>query len=239
MVTALTCVILSGCAARTTATVQTAADHAVSPAPRQDALSGDDDAQMRFLALITRVAQGCAPGAAGNKGGDTPPEPEDVLGGRDEPTPVYGPGETPPGVPDAVGDIPVPLDDPGPPEATPDSTQPEPAQEVTLTGIEKCEGDEHAERVTEAFENTRTTAYQALEQKLADLDYPASQIRRMPDPAGAPRARIDLRFMGGHLALEITAAGRGVTVEAFGVPETETVEVTDVKRKPGPDAPTA
>ncbi|MFC9819420.1 hypothetical protein ACFWG6_08185 [Streptomyces erythrochromogenes] len=59
----------------------------------------------------------------------------------------------------------------------------------------------------------------------------------MPDHAGAPWMRIDLRTMGGHLALEVTASGSGAVAEAFGAPETEDVEVADVTRGPSPDAP--
>ncbi|MEV6655186.1 hypothetical protein [Streptomyces sp. NPDC051219] len=46
-------------------------------------------------------------------------------------------------------------------------------------------------------------------------------------------------MMGSHLALEITGTSSGVIVEAFGAPETEDVNVTDVKRKPKLDAPTS
>ncbi|MEV8309744.1 hypothetical protein AB0P36_20930 [Streptomyces flavidovirens] len=108
-----------------------------------------------------------------------------------------------------------------------------------MTAIEKCTGDEHAQRVSEAFKNTKTTGYRAMQSKLTDLDYPASRIHRMPDHAGAPRARLDLRMMGSHLALEVTGTSSGVIVEAFGAPETEDVKVTEVKRKPKLDEPTS
>lgn len=126
--------------------MQTPADH-VSPTPRLDAISDDADAQMRFLALITRVTQSCASTAPGPKGSGALPEPEDVPGREDESTPMYGPGETPPGVPNAEGDIPVPRDAPGPPASTPDSTERKPGREVPPTGIEKRVGSEHAKRV--------------------------------------------------------------------------------------------
>lgn len=78
-----------------------------------------------------------------------------------------------------------------------------------------------------------------MHKKLTDLGYPASRIHRMPDRAGAPRARLDLRFIGSHLALEVTATGSEVITEAFGVPETEDVRITDVARRPMPAAPTS
>lgn len=61
----------------------------------------------------------------------------------------------------------------------------------------------------------------------------------MPSRAGAPRARLDLRFIGSNVALAVTGTSSGVTVEAFGAPETEDVEVTDVQRDPELDAPTS
>ncbi|MEU1538779.1 hypothetical protein ABZ461_11740 [Actinacidiphila glaucinigra] len=52
-------------------------------------------------------------------------------------------------------------------------------------------------------------------------------------------ASVDLRFMGSRLALEVTGTSSGVIVEVFGAPETEDVEVTDVRRKPKLDALTS
>jgi hypothetical protein len=199
----------------------------------------DNDPEMRFLALLNRVTSACVPDAPSDKGGDGVPEPEDLPGEEATPTPRYGPGETPPGVPNAEGDIPVPVDDPAPAKPTADSTGPKSVKEVPLTGVEKCSGNEHAKRVSEAFENTKTTSYQAMRKRLTTLDYPASRIHRMPNHAGAPRARLDLRFMGSHVALEVTGTGSGVIVETFGAPETEDVKVTDVQRKPDLDAPTS
>ncbi|MFF5030255.1 hypothetical protein ACFY2J_39495 [Streptomyces collinus] len=103
---------------------------------------------------------------------------------------------------------------------------------MALTEAEACEGTAHADRVTGAFQGTATTDYAALLEKLTGLDYPAERIHRMPQRRGEPRARIDLRFMGGHLVLEVTGARDGVFVEPFGAPETEDVQVTDIQRTP-------
>ncbi|WP_189530712.1 hypothetical protein [Streptomyces roseolilacinus] len=238
LMVALGCVVLSGCGTQNAGAGRSPAGGTVSAAPPSDALPGDDDAELRFLALMTRTAQGCAPDAP--EGGGSAPAPEDLPGGEGAPAPRYGPGETPPGVPNAEGEIPVPLDDPAPPGPIRESTGPtpvEPVEEVLLTGVEECDGGEHAERVREAFGNTGTTDYRAMRERLTDLGYPASRIHRMPDRAGVPRVRLDLRVMGGHLALEVTTAGRGVIVEAFGAPETEDVKVTDVRREREPDTP--
>ncbi|MBJ6637090.1 hypothetical protein H4K36_02390 [Streptomyces sp. DHE7-1] len=237
LVAALGCVVLSGCGTQHAAADRTPAGSAVSAtttpldAPR-------NDPEMRFLELINRVTLECAPDAAVDKGDGAPPEPEDLPGWENAPAPRYGPGETPPGVANADGDIPVPLpsDAPEPPESTPSSAKPS-LQEVPLTGSEKCSGRAHAKRVREAFDNTETTSYQAMRKQLTDLDYPASRIHQMPNRAGAPRARLDLRFMGDHLVLEVTGTSSGAIVETFGAPEAEDVKVTDVKRKPKLDAP--
>ncbi|WP_028813348.1 hypothetical protein [Streptomyces flavidovirens] len=239
LLAALGCMVLSGCGTQNATTDQTPAGAAVSATTPPDAPPGDNDPEMRFLALLTRITHVCAPDAPNGSGTGDAPKPEDLPGWEGAPTPAYGPGETPPGVPNAEGEIPVPLDDPAASEPAPDFTWPRPVKEVPLTGIEKCTGDEHAKRVSEAFQNTKTTSYQAVQSKLTDLDYPASRIHRMPDHAGAPRTRLDLRMMGSHLALEVTGTGSGVTVEAFGSPETEDVKVTEVNRKPKLDAPTS
>lgn len=241
LVAALGCMALSGCAAHKALADHAPAGSAVSAATPLDAPPSDSDPEMRFLDLITRITLSCAPDAPNDKGDDDVPKPEDLPGWEEAPTPRYGPGETPPGVPNADGDIPVPRpsDAPTPPESTPSPTKPKSLKEVPLTGIEKCDGSEHAKRVNEAFKNTKTTSFQAMHKTLTGLDYPASRIHQRPNHAGAPRARLDLRFMGSHLALEITGTSSGVIVEAFGAPETEDVKVTDVKRKPKLDAPTS
>ncbi|MER5775484.1 hypothetical protein ABT144_14535 [Streptomyces sp. NPDC002039] len=74
---------------------------------------------------------------------------------------------------------------------------------------------------------------------LIRLGYPAARIHRMPDHAGAPRARLDLRALGSRLALEVTGTGAGVITEAFGAPEDESVHVLDVEHKPNLDSPTS
>ncbi|MEU7136764.1 hypothetical protein [Streptomyces sp. NPDC046261] len=229
------CMVLSGCGAPTPTTDQTAAGSAASATTPLDAPLSDNDQEMRFLALTARITHGCAPDAPSGSG--DVPKPQELPGAEGTPPPRYGSGEPPSGAPNAEGDIPVPLDDPAPSKPTPDSTEPEPVKETPLTGIEKCSGSEHAQRVSEAFKNTTTTGYEAMHKKLRGLDYPASRIHRMPNHTGAPRARLDLRMMGSHLALEVTGTSSGVSVEAFGAPETEDVKVTDVKRKPKLNTP--
>ncbi|WP_149826030.1 hypothetical protein [Streptomyces tailanensis] len=118
-----------------------------------------------------------------------------------------------------------------------DSTQPVSVEEVPLTAIEKCRGELHAERIHEAFSSTGANDYEVLHEKLTALDYPAARIHWMPEHAGVPRTRIDLRVAGGdHLAVEVNGYNTFVTVEAFGVPEG--VSVTDVRRNLVLDPPT-
>ncbi|MGW1667382.1 hypothetical protein [Streptomyces sp. NPDC002324] len=98
----------------------------------------------------------------------------------------------------------------------------------------------HVQRVDDAFENTGTTGCQALRDKLTELGYPASRIHCMPDVfTDTPRARLDLRVDGGHLALDVTDYGANVIVEAFGAPASTGVSVTDVRRTPVVDRPTS
>ncbi|MFJ2739311.1 hypothetical protein ACIO3O_06545 [Streptomyces sp. NPDC087440] len=107
-------------------------------------------------------------------------------------------------------------------------------EEVPLGAMEKCEGDFHTKRITKAFHTPGPTPYPTLHHTLTTLDYPSSVIHRMPDHEGAARVRIDLRFMGGNLVLEVTATTKGVQVDPFGASEQSELKVTDVKRKPTP-----
>jgi hypothetical protein len=215
---ALGCLILTGCGAQ-----KAAADQAGS------AMSANltaDDAEVGFLELSTRIAQNCTPDPPDSA--SSAPRPEDLPGGSQAGSPRYSAGSTPPGTPDANGDIPIPVDSP----ATPESTLPVEVKEVALNGIETCSGGEHIKLVSDAFKDTGAVDYQQMVDKLTALGYPAARVHKMPEQAGSPHARLDLRTMGSRLALEITATGSGVVAEAFGVPEREDVNVTQVQRRP-------
>ncbi|MFJ8645933.1 SPOR domain-containing protein [Streptomyces sp. NPDC093546] len=236
LVAALGCLVLSACGTQKAATGPAApaggaASARAVPSTSPSDLSGHRDPEMRFIDLVGQTLQACSPDAPGDKGGGDVPVPDGLVL-EEEPTRIHGPGETPPPVPGDAEDVPVPLpsDAPEPPSPAPGARKPAPV-EVPLTEVEQCFADQHADRVGKAF-NTRTTDYDAMRTKLIALDYPASRVHRMPDHGGAPRVRVDLRFMGGHEALEVTGTGSGVIVETFGAPETEDVKLTDVKRKP-------
>ncbi|MEU2118765.1 hypothetical protein ABZ567_24685 [Streptomyces sp. NPDC016459] len=186
-----------------------------------DALATHPDPEMRFLALSSRVLDGCVPGGV--------PQPPSV-GPEDGPPPQNTP-DLP--MPEEPGDLSVPSGAPEPPTSPkPTPTRSGPVEEVALTATDECVGDAHAERIRTAFGSGGPADYPVLRKKLTGLDYPPSRVHRMPDHAGSPRARIDLRFMGGNLVLEVTGTRDQVLVEPFGAPETEDVRITDVKRKP-------
>lgn len=234
LVAALSCLVLSACG-----TQQAASDHAahagsaVKATTSPKAPPSAEDQEVRFIGLVGQAIDACSPDAPSDKGGEGVPVPEGLVL-EEEPTPIYGPGETPPAVPGDAQEAPVPLpsDAPEPPSPATGSVKPRQPVEVPLPGTEKCYGDWHADRVVEAFKNTKATGYDAMRTELTALDYPAARVHRMPDHGGRSRARVDLRFMGGHAALEVTGTGSGVIVEVFGAPETEDVKLTDVKRKP-------
>ncbi|MFZ4297598.1 hypothetical protein ACOZE3_06685 [Streptomyces cinereoruber] len=193
-----------------------------APAPKRslpsDGLATHPDPEARYLAVSTRILDDCDP--------TTPVEP----------TPE---GTIPPrrSLPE---DGPVPLEAPEPPsDPEPAPTRTGPVEEVPLDPLDKCAGDAHAERILTAFDGTGPADHAALRQKLTSLDYPPSRIHRMPDHDGSPRARLDLRFMGNNLALEITGTRDRVSVEPFGAPETEDVRITEVRRKQNPAASTS
>ncbi|WP_043505972.1 hypothetical protein [Streptomyces glaucescens] len=237
VVAALGCLVLSACGTQQAASGHAArAGSAVKATTSPKDQLGAEEQEIRFIGLVGQAIDACSPAApsdTGDKGDEGVPVPEGPVF-EEEPTPVYGPGETPPGVPGDAEETPVPLpsDAPEPPSPATGSAKTEQPAEVLLPGTEKCYGDWHASRVVEAFTHTKATGYDAMRTKLTSLDYPAARVHRMPDHGGLPRARVDLRFMGGHAVLEVTGTGSGVIVEVFGAPETEDVQVTDVKRKP-------
>ncbi|MET9427326.1 hypothetical protein [Streptomyces sp. NPDC003036] len=241
LVAALGCLVLSACGTQKAAPDHAApAGSAVSAAATPPAPPSAEDQEMRFIELVGQAIGACSPDAPsgkGDKSGEGAPVPDGLVL-EEEPTRIYGPGETPPAVPGDETEAPVPLpsDAPEPPSTAPGSAKPKQPVEVPLPGTEKCFADWHADRVTKGFKNTKATDYAAMRTKLTALDYPAARVHRMPDHGGAPRARVDLRFMGGHAALEVTGTSSGVIVEVFGAPETEDVKLTDVKRKPRLDS---
>ncbi|WP_282697680.1 hypothetical protein [Streptomyces sp. CC208A] len=190
-----------------------------SPSPTRslpsDALAQSSDPELRFLALIGRVLDGCAPG-----GLPDPPEvpTEEPADGQTPPEPLQ-PTEPPRGLPE-------------PPPSSPEPARTGPVDEVPLTPLDQCTGKAHAARVQEAFAGAAPADRTALGEKLATLDYPPSRIHPMPDHEGAPRVRLDLRFMGNNLVLEVTGTRDGVLAEPFGAPETEDVKSSEVRRRP-------
>ncbi|MGW6567271.1 hypothetical protein [Streptomyces sp. NPDC054975] len=143
-----------------------------------------------------------------------------------------------PDVSNGVDDVaPASVDVPAATEPTPDSTLPILVDPVPLTSEEECAAQRHQLRFHKAFSGTDTATYEQMRNKLTSLNYPAARIHRMPDFAGEPVARIDLRVGAEHLALEVTDIGNGVMVEAFGAPED--VSVTEVRLERQLDAPTS
>ncbi|NEB96558.1 hypothetical protein [Streptomyces anulatus] len=189
--------------------------------------------EKQFLDLLNEFARQCSPDASGRSG--AAPDPETQPGGI--PSGAAPRTDKPAGTPDANGDIPVPVDESG---ETPDKPMRSgPPQEVELGGIEKCAGAKHAERLTTEAAGKPHTAYSALEQTIAAAGYRTDRIHKMPDLGGDPRARVDLRFMGSVLAVDVIGTGTGVIAEPFGASEDESVSVTEVRRKPNLDAPSS
>lgn len=186
---ALGCLVLSACGTQQAASDRAApAGSAVKATTSPKAPQSAEDQEVRFIGLVGQAIDACSPDAPsdkGDKGGEGVPVPEGLVL-EEEPTPRYGPGETPPAVPGDAEEAPVPLpsDAPEPPSPATGSAKPKPPAEVPLPGTEKCYGDWHADRVVEAFKNTKATGYDAMRTKLTALDYPAARVHRMPDHGG-------------------------------------------------------
>lgn len=108
---------------------------------------------------------------------------------------------------------------------------------MPLDVTEQCVADRNALRISKAFSGKDTTTYEAVQEKLTSLRYPAARIHRMPDHGGAPRARLDLRLGDDRAALEVTGTYLGVMVETFGA--SKGVSATEVLLEPQVDEPTS
>ncbi|WP_328506338.1 hypothetical protein [Streptomyces sp. NBC_00391] len=113
----------------------------------------------------------------------------------------------------------------------------DPYDPVPLDVTEQCVADRNALRISKAFSGKDTTTYEAVQEKLTSLRYPAARIHRMPDHGGAPRARLDLRLGDDRAALEVTGTYLGVMVETFGA--SKGVSATEVLLEPQVDEPTS
>ncbi|MEU5093397.1 hypothetical protein [Streptomyces sp. NPDC020996] len=173
--------------------------HTVDAAGARAATSPGANAGVAFLEMLERVGAPCVP--------DPPTTAE-----SDDPAP----GERPPTSPDE----PLPVDEEPPTEEQP-TEEPSPAataEPARLKGVEACEGREHSERVALALTGLDRPTTGRVARELNELGYPGSRVHGLRAERGAVRFAVDLRVMGGQLALKGTAAGRKTAVEAFAHP---------------------
>lgn len=62
----------------------------------------------------------------------------------------------------------------------------DPYDPVPLDVTEQCVADRNALRISKAFSGKDTTTYEAVQEKLTSLRYPAARIHRMPDHGARP-----------------------------------------------------
>ncbi|WP_329020264.1 hypothetical protein [Streptomyces sp. NBC_00690] len=213
---------------------QTALSTSTTPVGSQVSASpARQPTEKQFLDILNKFARECSPDAPSGSG--AAPDPGTLPGGI--PSGVAPRTDKPAGTPDANGDIPIPVDESG--EMPDKPMQSGPPQEVELGEIEKCAAAKHAERLTTKAAGEPHTTYSTLQQTIVSAGYRTDRIHKMPDLGGDPRARVDLRFMGSSLAVEVIGTGTGVIAEPFGAPADESVSVTEVRRKPNLDAPSS
>ncbi|MFE9767181.1 hypothetical protein ACFYPC_22100 [Streptomyces sp. NPDC005808] len=158
------------------------------------ATSPSPDTQVAFMEMLERVGAPCVP--------DTPAAPE-----SDDP----GPGEHPPTQPSGL----LPVDENPPTDVTSPTATPE---QPKLNGVEACEGRIHGNRITQALTGLNKPSTIQVRQELNKLGYTDSRIHGLHAEQGIVRFYVDLRVMGGQLALNGTAAGNKTTVGAFAHP---------------------
>lgn len=189
--------------------------------------------EKQFLDILNKFARQCSTGSPSGSG--VAPDPGTLPGGI--PGGVAPRTDKPAGSPDANDGTPIPVDESG--EMPDKPVQTGPPQEVELGEIEKCAAAKHVERLTTTAAGAPHNTYSTLQHAIIAAGYRTDRIHKMPDLGGDPRARVDLRFMGSGLAVEVVGTGTGVIAEPFGAPEDESVSVTEVRRKPNLDAPSS
>ncbi|PJM98006.1 hypothetical protein CG740_38195 [Streptomyces sp. CB01201] len=154
------------------------------------------DAEVAFMQMLERVGRPCVP--------DAPAEET----GSDDPLP----GEHPPTRPSEL--LPV-GEKPPTANASPTAT----AEQPKLNGVEKCEGREHSTRITKALTDLKNPQAAQVRAALNRLGYINSRIHDLTEAAGTVRFYLDLRVMGGQLAVKGAAGGGTVSAQAFAYPE--------------------
>ncbi|MBB5932237.1 hypothetical protein [Streptomyces echinatus] len=152
------------------------------------------DAQVAFMEMLERVGAPCVP--------DAPAVTE---------TDVPDPAERPPTRPSG----PLPVDEKPPTDVPSPTAAPE---RPTLNGVEACEGRAHGERVLRALTGLNRPTATQVRRKLNELGYTDFRVHGLKARRGVVRFWLDLRVMGGQLALEGTVAGKETTVKAFAHP---------------------
>ncbi|MEU1369437.1 hypothetical protein ABZ454_25330 [Streptomyces sp. NPDC005803] len=150
--------------------------------------------QVVFMKMLERVGAPCVPDAPTTADPGAP-----------------NPGEHPPTRP---GDL-LPVDE-NPPTDLPAPTVT--SGEPKLNGVEACEGREHGKRITQALNGLNKPTAVQVRQKLNKLGYIDSRIHGLKAEQGVVRFYLDLRAMGGQLAIEGTSAGKKTTLDAFAYP---------------------
>ncbi|MER5357690.1 hypothetical protein [Streptomyces sp. NPDC002785] len=189
---ALAVVVLAACGSEQAGGQQQ--NTASSVGAQAAATSPSPDAQVAFMEMLERVGVPCVPDAPAATESDDP-----------------GPGEHPPTRPSEllpVGEKP-PTDVPSPTAAP---------EQPRLKGVEACEGREHGKRITQALIGLDKPTTIQVRQKLNKLGYIDSRIHGLKAERGVVRFYLDLRVMGGQLALKGASAGKNTTVEAFAHP---------------------
>ncbi|MFB6717943.1 hypothetical protein ACFCZY_39895 [Streptomyces sp. NPDC056237] len=158
------------------------------------ATSSSPDAQVAFMEMLERVGAPCVPDAPAATESDDP-----------------GPGEHPPTRPSEL----LPVDERPPTNVPSPTATPE---QPKLNGVEVCEGREHGKRITKVLTGLNKPTTIQVRQKLNRLGYIDSRIHGLKTERGVVRFYLDLRVMGGQLALKGTAAGKKTTIETFAHP---------------------
>ncbi|PVC65138.1 hypothetical protein DBP18_31110 [Streptomyces sp. CS081A] len=195
----------------------------------------DSVSAKRFSKVVRSVNTECRKSmpAPTDADGKPIPRPEDLPGYEEPPVEGYGP-DNPPPTKGGIG--PDPNSSEGPPEKSTHRLTPREYNEVPLDAEDRCIADKHADRIREGFGGKGTMSAEELRGKLLQLDYPASRIHPMPGQGSSPRVRLDLRI-DSQAALEIVGTSSALVIEPFAAVAVPELKITDVKRKPGLDAP--
>lgn len=126
---------------------------------------------------------------------------------------------------------PLPVEETAPDGTRASDVDPSPQPGLELNAADWCAGHLHVERITHALWTVEDPTPGQVRTILNDLGYVDERIHGLKRSGAATRFYLDLRYEGGSLSLDGSAAAASTEIEMFGAAETGPFEPVKVERK--------